>query len=244
MMSTRQHAAGRSGAPPQPGGLRAAGVALLLVLPAWLMAVYPPWAEWLEFHRESVASGEFWRLLTCHWTHWSLDHLAWDAVPFALLAWLSWRISPRRTVWTLGLSSFLIPAGVWFLSPQVVTYRGLSGLDSALFLGVALELCRRSVRSRQWGTVALAGGLLVGFAAKVLFEQVSGTTAFADSAFFLPLPLAHLIGAQCGALAVAAGARRVPTRVQSCPSTHGISGSGRGHPYHVHGSVRESRTKV
>ncbi len=61
----------------------------------------------------------------------------------------------------------------------------------------------KAIKDRQWATVAVVAALLAGFVAKVLFEIVTGTTVFADSAFFVPLPLAHLIGAQCGALAVA-----------------------------------------
>jgi hypothetical protein len=109
--------------------------------------------------------------------------------------------------WTLGLSAVLIPVGAWIFYPQVLTYRGLSGLDSALFLLVALDLCSKAIKDRQWATVTVVAALLVGFMAKVLFEMLTGTTVFADSAFFIPLPLAHLIGAQCGALAAARGLR-------------------------------------
>ena len=182
-------------------------VALLLVLPAVVVAMNPVLAEALQFQREAVAGGEWWRVITCHWTHWSLDHLIWDAFPFALLVLLAWRASPRRTLWTLGLSAVLIPVGAWIFYPQVLTYRGLSGLDSALFLLVALDLCRSATKDRQWATVVLVAALLAGFMAKVLFEVTTGTTLFADSAFFVPLPLAHLIGAQCGALAAAGNLR-------------------------------------
>jgi len=182
---------------------RAALVALLLVLPALVVAMNPALGEALQFQREAVAGGEWWRVLTCHWTHWSMDHLIWDAFPFALLVLLAWRAGPRRTLWTLGLSTVLIPAGAWIFYPQVLTYRGLSGLASALFMLVALDLCREATAGRQWATVTLVAVLMAGFTAKVLFEIFTGATVFADSAFFIPLPLAHLIGAQCGALAAA-----------------------------------------
>jgi rhomboid family GlyGly-CTERM serine protease len=204
--SRQQKAAGCKSAPPRfltQGVGRAVVVALLLVLPALVVALNPALGEALQFQREAVADGEWWRIITCHWTHWSMDHLIWDAFPFALLVLLAWRISPRRMLWTLGLSAVLIPVGAWIFYPQVLTYRGLSGLDSALFLLVALDLCRSATRDRQWVTVVLVAALLAGFMAKVLFEVITGTTLFADSAFFVPLPLAHLIGAQCGALAAA-----------------------------------------
>jgi rhomboid family GlyGly-CTERM serine protease len=203
-VKTRQQAAGRVSASPRfPAPGRAAAVALLLVLPAAIFAIHPALGEALQFQRDAVAGGELWRVVTCHWTHWSLDHLVWDALPFALLVLLAWRASPRRTLWTLGLSAVLIPAGAWIFYPQVLTYRGLSGLDSALFLLVALDLCRKATKSRHWVTVVVVAALMAGFLAKVLFEILTGTTVFADSAFFVPLPLAHLIGAQCGALAAA-----------------------------------------
>ena len=209
-MISRQTAAGRASASPRflAAGIRqAATVALLLVLPAVMVAMNPALGDALQFQRDAVAGGELWRVVTCHWTHWSWDHLVWDAFPFALLVLLAWRASPRRTLWTLGLSAVLIPVGAWIFYPQVLTYRGLSGLDSALFLLVALDLCSKATKGRQWATVAVVAALMVGFLAKVLFEVLTGTTVFADSAFFVPLPLAHLIGAQCGALAAAGGLR-------------------------------------
>ena len=42
---------------------------------AWLL---PSAATGLQYDRAALAAGQGWRIFTCHWTHFSLDHLLWD----------------------------------------------------------------------------------------------------------------------------------------------------------------------
>jgi rhomboid family GlyGly-CTERM serine protease len=127
----RSQAAGRHGVPPRFAG--AAPTALLLSAPALLSAVVPGAAGWLAYERTAIATGELWRVVTCHWTHWSFDHLAWDLAAFGVLVLIGWRASARRLLLALALSVVLIPLAVWTVLPTMVGYRGLSGIDSALF---------------------------------------------------------------------------------------------------------------
>jgi rhomboid family GlyGly-CTERM serine protease len=171
------------------------GVALAGALPAAA----------LELREPLVALAQPWRLLTCHWVHWSSDHLAWDALPLLLLGW-TLRERAGRAVAALVAASLLIPVAVWALQPQIAAYRGLSGLASALFALSAVELWRRE---RRGGPALL---LLALFAGKVLWELATATTLFADSTAhgFVPVPLAHLVGGACGTLVAIVGADRGP----------------------------------
>lgn len=206
--------AGRDAAPPvvSCAGLasRAAGLipALLLGLPALAPLLWPGAARWLEYDRERIAAGEAWRVVTCHWAHWTGDHLLWDLLVFVLLAALSWRLGRARTAAALAASALLIPLALWTLAPDLGRYRGLSGLDSALFVFLAVALIRRERSAGRTGAVALLAALLLGFAAKVAFEAATGSALFVDdSAAFVPVPLAHLVGGVCGGVAAAASAR-------------------------------------
>jgi rhomboid family GlyGly-CTERM serine protease len=194
---------------PSPGPGTALAAAAALALPA-LPASWPSHAARLELDREAVAAGELWRWLGCHWAHWSLDHLAWDLLAFVVLTVLAWRLGAARTIAALAAAAVAIPATVTALLPEVTAYRGLSGLDSALFVFVAIEVLRRGGRSGVPAGARWAAVLLVGFAAKVVFELVTGATLFADSASFAPVPLAHVVGGACGALATLR--RRAPMR--------------------------------
>ena len=194
---------------------RLPGASLLLAAAAALgIFAVPGLAGVLEYDRTAMARGELWRALTCHWTHWGAGHLVWDTAVFALLGAVCEGRS-RRRLWTaLGLAVVLVPAAVWIFLPGMERYRGLSGLDSAFFALLASEVLREkwSQGRRLWALAVVAAALA--FAGKIAWELATGTAVFVDSAAagMVPVPLAHLVGAACGALAGAWPARRQQAR--------------------------------
>jgi len=186
---------------PPPSWRPAALVTALAGLPALALFAWPALVEWLQFDRARIAGGEAWRIVTCHWTHFTADHLLWDLAAFCVLLFLSWRESPTRALATVAASSVLIPAAVWFALPEMSFYRGLSGLASALFVFLALSLARRERAQGNRLISGLAVLALVGFLAKTVFELATQQTLFVNANDFVPVPLAHVIGAACGALA-------------------------------------------
>jgi rhomboid family GlyGly-CTERM serine protease len=150
-----------------------------------------------------VAHGEVWRLVTGHWTHWTADHLLWDVLTFLLLATLCETLVSRRALLAaVAGSALLISAGFWVALPELVRYRGLSGIDSALFVLLAVALLRREGGGAAAGLPGLA---LLAFLARTVWEVSTGGALFADGAgSFVPVPLAHLLG---GAWGVVVGTR-------------------------------------
>jgi rhomboid family GlyGly-CTERM serine protease len=159
-------------------------------------------AELLQYDRSAIRAGEWWRLLTGHLTHWSFDHLAWDVATFAVLGFFCERRSRRRFLTCVLGSSALISAAVWLLRPDLAHYRGLSGIDSALFVLLATTLLRAALRTRDHLTALATTAGLAASAAKTTWELATGAALFvnASSAGFEPLPLAHLIGGAAGLL--------------------------------------------
>jgi len=190
--------AGRSGVPPRL--LLGALVTFVVVAPAVWLGAWPDGTELLAFDRGRISDGEWWRMVTCHWTHWSLDHLLWDVLAFTILVPLCWRAGPARLGWTIGLSSLLIPVALGLCLPAMTEYRGLSGLDSALFVLLASGLLRGAIADRDRGAILLLGLPFVAFAVKIGFEWITGQTVFADGGGFVPVPLAHVVGGACGVL--------------------------------------------
>jgi rhomboid family GlyGly-CTERM serine protease len=195
--------AGRSGAPPSWAWTLSATVAL--AIPAVLAGLSRVLTEWASWDRARVASGEFWRVVTGHWTHWSLEHLAWDLVAFVVLLPLCLRIGRGRTALALIGATLAIPLAVGAALPEIVAYRGLSGLDSALFTCLASSLLLRELREGAWGTAMIFGGALMAFAMKVAFELATGSALFVESDAFVPVVLAHLVGGSWGVFAALAG---------------------------------------
>lgn len=154
-----------------------------------------PWLA-LQFQELSVSNVH--RVLTCHWLHWSADHLIWDLVVFALLgAICEWR-SLRCYLWTVLLSAITIPLSVMYWIPQVGTYRGLSGIDTALFGLLVSSLLVRRIRERDRSGALLFSVLLIAMSGKIAMEMISQANIFVSDSSFVPVPLVHLVGAIIG----------------------------------------------
>ena len=153
-----------------------------------------------EWSREALARGEVWRVFTGHVAHWSLEHLAWDVGALALLGvWLERRGRARFVSLVAGAAA-AISIGLGWLDPGLAAYRGLSGVDSTLFVAVCAELLRDALAGRDRRGAVAAGMLLVGFVAKVGAEALTGVSLFVSNAVGPSgaevTPLAHAIG--CG----------------------------------------------
>ena len=142
---------------------------------------------------ELQRGGPVWRILTCHFTHWTHEQLAWDLLAFVFLGLACERRNRRAYHATLLASALFIPLAVMLFAPRIVAYRGLSGLDSALF---ALLLAQEFRRNRIVAVCA------VGFAAKIAFEAMTSSTVFVSNlgAGVVAVPMAHLAGAVIAAL--------------------------------------------
>lgn len=182
---------------------------LSLAAAAVLVAYLPAAAAWLQYDRAAIATGEVWRFLTGHWTHLSGDHLFWDVVMFVVLGIPCERQSRRRYAVCLTGAAVLIPVLLWCLLPGLTTYRGLSGIDAALFALLAVGKMRHELEKRCWGRLTALAVVCLAFAGKVTYELLTSDTLFVDSqaAHMVPVPLAHGIGAAVG---VAAGLAKVP----------------------------------
>ena len=155
----------------------------------------------LQYDRSVLATGEWWRMLTCHWTHFSADQLAWDAGVFALLATICQCRSPTRFLVCLILSAAAVSSAVWLFLLNLQRYRGLSGIDSALFTMLAVDLLRHHLGPEGRREIAQGIGIVLAmFIGKIAVEFIWETTVFVDSrtAGMVPVPLAHGVGAIVG----------------------------------------------
>lgn len=93
-----------------------------------------------------------------------------------------------------------VSAGLWWRHPELPTYRGLSGLDTALFVYMATDLLLGAWRERRLTPGLVSAALLTGLLAKLGYETFTGQTLFVDSAAsgFAVVTLAHSVGALVG----------------------------------------------
>jgi len=170
---------------------------------------HQPLSDRLAYDRTAIQAGEIWRLLTGHLTHYSAEHLLWDALMFVVLGVLVERRHRCSFVSTVLASATAITAVLWFAHPEVAAYRGLSGIDSALFTHAAILLYIDGRRFNRPLVRRISALLLAGFVAKLIYELASGSTLFVDSTAFVSLASVHAVGGFVGlisALAIRRGA--------------------------------------
>ena len=150
---------------------------------------------------QSDLAASWWRLMSCHLTHWSFDQLFWDVLAFGVLGYLCEQTGRLRLLAMLLLSSFAVSASVLLLHPELTSYRGLSGVDSALFAYLACYIAESGYRNsdRTWLLGGVAAWLV--FVGKVAFELCTGQTLFVEAAGdFQSLPISHVAGALAGSV--------------------------------------------
>ena len=175
---------------------------LLLSTAAAFIFLLPSLAAPLQYDRASIAAGEIWRLLSGHWVHYSFDHFFWDVLAFGFLGLACERRSRSRFLVCVTASAFAISLSVWFCLPGMRAYGGLSGVDSALFALLVVELWSEGVHARRPEQVAMATACLAGFLLKISFELATGKNLFVQSleSGTVGVPLAHVAGAAVGFL--------------------------------------------
>jgi rhomboid family GlyGly-CTERM serine protease len=177
-------------------------LSLMVGISALLLFIFNDVGISLQYDRAAIAAGEFWRIITGHWIHWSFDHFLWCAITFVALGAICERLNRAGFILSLALSTVIIPVFCWFADPGMHFYRGLSGLCSSIFVVASIQMVRKARVDQDLPGVilpAVAGFL---FFAKTLFEFINGQALFVNSTdIFFPVPLAHLAGALVGLIA-------------------------------------------
>ncbi len=173
----------------------------LCLLPALVLPLMGDAVGILEYNRFAITHGQWWRLVSQHWCHWSADHLFFDALAFAVLGLWAVHINLKETVLSLVISSLAISVGLFWLQPEMIVIRGLSGLDCALFGVVIVHVIRQAQHESDRFWFVVGWFALLSFVAKTAYELITHHTVFMDSvaAGIVALPLAHLIGFGVGA---------------------------------------------
>jgi len=173
----------------------AAALILSLVCLA-LQGLGQPVIELLRFERESLAEGQWWRVLTGHLVHLGWSHALLNVLALCLVAWIFQRTCSILCLGSLGLASALaIDLGLWFLDPEIHWYVGLSGVLHGLLAGAIARDLAVGNKASGWIGAALVG--------KLAWEQFYGALPMTAQAAGGPVVVqAHLYGA-LGGLAVA-----------------------------------------
>jgi rhomboid family GlyGly-CTERM serine protease len=157
-----------------------------------------PWlSRWLVFDRAAIIGGQWWRLITGNWVHFSTDHLLADAVAVGVAGSVIERREGMRSFWLYAAAAAVVGLAVFFLAPGVAKYGGLSGMACGAFGYLALKEIKEIKRSsvRRWPPVLVLVLLVV----KVGWEYATGRALFVSTRDdMMVLPLAHAAGLLSG----------------------------------------------
>jgi len=198
------------------GHVRQAPATLLLTLAALALFALPTLGSHFEFtfndlqwQGASGSLGKLWKICSqwgiwlrvagSNWLHWSSNHLFWDVAMFYVVGSFCERRGRLIYLSTMAVSALAIPISVAMAAPELGTYRGLSGIDTALFALLATGCFLAEIRRSNWSNSLLFGGMLLAMALKIGWELHLQGNLFVTDHSFVPVPLAHLVGAIIGA---------------------------------------------
>lgn len=188
-----------------------------LILALFAVAIYfaPTLTDALQWTRGEDGVTSLW---TAHLTHWSAGHLFWDAMMLVVFGLIARRCFGLRVGRTFLFAAPLITLGVAHWSPELMSYRGLSGFDTLLFVFVCVKILCQAKFER--GPRVASALLLFGLAGKTVFEAMTGAALFAQDMGpgVVAAPVAHLIG---GALGVAIAIWPMPLAKEKAPAEAG-----------------------
>lgn len=166
---------------------------------------FPSLSQQLQLDFNLVQEGEWWRVWTGHMTHYGGGHLFWDLLMFVALGAACEKNHSSRFAPALALMAVGISATIGLCCNEIDTYRGLSGLDTGLFVWFVTDQARRCWRATERLSAAFWLMPCLGLVGKLIFEAVTGQTLFVDSSHFTPLVESHLAGAMIGLLFTVGG---------------------------------------
>ena len=158
--------------------------------------------EHLFLNLDSTAAGVLPGVLTAHLVHVSWMHYLFNLVGLALVLSLFREVwTPLRLVAIFLICALAVDAGLWWLSPQVPSYAGLSGVLHGLLAAGAVFAWR--------GAGGVASLVLLGTVTKLIWEQQVGPSAGMSELIGAPVIVdAHLYGFAAGAVAALFVGRR------------------------------------
>ncbi|NQZ49437.1 MAG: rhombosortase [Moritella sp.] len=119
----------------------------------------------LDYNRESIINGEYWRLISGNFNHTNIYHLLLNLGALAVIGGLHYRYYNSAAYTSLILLlSIGVGVGILWLSPSTHLYVGLSGiLHGIIIVGAVIDVTKKYYS----GYVLMIGTVL-----KVINEQL------------------------------------------------------------------------
>ena len=150
--------------------------------------------NFLQFQKQLIGSGEYWRFVSGHFVHCNFEHLFWDTIAFIFLGCVI-ELHHRRTLLpALLVSCLTVSSWLFWGQSERMIYCGLSGALNGLLI-VAVMMMWERTRNFIYFVVVLAT------ITKIIVEYMTHQTIF-TSLGPQAIPGAHAAGIIGGILVV------------------------------------------
>lgn len=164
----------------------------------------------LEWSRNAIAGGEYWRLVTGHWVHMEPYHLLLNLGGLLITGMLFTR-HPPLLLWAgfLIVSPVVVSGGLLVFVPELAWYRGFSGCLHGLVVFTAMH---NLVKEKSWSLMIL-GVVAAKLALETVVSPITGENSLIGG---VVIPQSHWLGAVTGlAAGIAVGiSNRLPRNVR------------------------------
>jgi rhomboid family GlyGly-CTERM serine protease len=178
---------------------------IIAVVAAVAVFFIPAASSALVYDRERILAGEWWRLLTGEWVHFSGSRLWWNVAVLLPAGIWAERVQPWRARVLYLIGPLLIGGALFTLEPLLIRHGGLSGLAAAFVAFLALAQLQQPESDRWfWRTV------LALLALKIIAEVIVASRLLSHYAEpgVRSVALSHLAGIVAGVIALGARRRR------------------------------------
>lgn len=150
----------------------------------------------LRYERNLILQGEVWRMLTAHFVHLNLTHLALNLSGWCLFIWLCGHLyKPQQLSLTILWIALGISAALLLFHPEVHWYLGFSGVLYGLLVAGGLQLM---LRQERWLGLTLIGFICL----KMAWDSYTAQHSYSAQLIGAPVLLAaHWYGMLLGAVA-------------------------------------------
>jgi len=143
---------------------------VIALLSLWAFIFNNTLSEFLVYQRDLISQGQFWRVLTGHFFHTNGYHLILNLAALFMLWALHGNFYQVKSYCLLFcISAITCSLGLYFFSPEIIQYVGLSGVLHGVFIWGALMDIKHKDKTGYL--------LAIGVCLKVAHEQFYGASS-------------------------------------------------------------------
>lgn len=164
---------------------------IAVALASLLASILPELSSLLIFDHNALVRGEIWRILTCHFVHFSTPHLTYNLLVFIVSGYIIEKNNYRQFGWLLFWLASAISISLFVLKPNMVYYGGLSGVACGSLYYWAL---RGIKNGRPWQSICQLIVLFVPVKIAIEIYNSASVLPYWEQQFFVPMHTSHIVG--------------------------------------------------